>query len=93
MGSAGSKDGVRSTEDWAMSKIEGFERLAAWQKDRNLTRKIYEITRPGALAKDFGLFGQIHRAPVSIMSNVAGGIDIDCGQRDAVDREPHNQWQ
>jgi four helix bundle protein len=53
--------------------IERFEDLLAWQKARELTRKIYVITRQGAFAKDFGLTDQIQRAAVSIMSNIAEG--------------------
>lgn len=54
-----------------MSKIEEFEVLIAWQKARELTRAIYVATRRGAFAKDYGLSGQIQRAAVSIMSNIA----------------------
>lgn len=55
--------------------IERFEDLIAWQKARKLTRDIYQITRQGSFAKDFGLSGQIQRAAVSIMSNVAEGFE------------------
>jgi four helix bundle protein len=55
--------------------IERFEDLIAWQKARELTREIYKITREGIFAKDFGLSGQIQRAAVSIMSNVAEGFE------------------
>ena len=58
-----------------MGKIERFEDLIAWQKARELTRAIYEVTRQGALAKDYGLSGQIQRAAVSIMSNIAEGFE------------------
>jgi four helix bundle protein len=58
-----------------MSKIERFEDLIAWQKARALTRAIYEVTRQGAFAKDFGLAGQVQRAAVSVMSNVAEGFE------------------
>ena len=56
-------------------KIEEFEDLIAWQKARELTRAIYEVTRMGAFAKDYGLSGQIQRAAVSIMSNIAEGFE------------------
>ena len=52
-------------------KIEKFEDLIAWQKARVLTKEIYQITRLGEFAKDFGLSGQIQKASVSIMSNIA----------------------
>ena len=56
-------------------KIEQFEDLIAWQKARELTRAIYEVTRQGAFAKDYGLSGQIQRAAISIMSNIAEGFE------------------
>ncbi len=58
-----------------MSKVERFEDLVAWQKARALTRVIYQLTRQGPFAKDFGLAGQIQRASVSIMSNIAEGFE------------------
>ena len=60
-----------------MSKLERFEDLIAWQKTRVLTRDIYQVSRRGAFARDFGLAGQIQRASVSIMSNIAEGFDRD----------------
>ena len=56
-------------------KVEQFEDLIAWQKARELGRKIYEATKQGSFAKDFGLSGQIQRAAVSVMSNVAEGFE------------------
>src|SRR5262245_18518923 len=56
-------------------KIKRFEDLIAWQKARNLTKKIYEVTRRGRFRNDYGLTGQIQRAAVSIMSNVAEGFE------------------
>jgi four helix bundle protein len=55
--------------------INKFEDLVAWQKARVLTKSIYLATRKEGFAKDFGLSGQIQRASVSIMSNVAEGFD------------------
>jgi len=52
-----------------------FEDLIAWQKARELTRRIYEITRAGEFAKDFRLSSQIQSAAVSIMSNIAEGFE------------------
>ena len=57
------------------ARIERFEELIAWQKARTLSREIYEVTRRGAFARDFGLSGQIQRAAVSIMSNIAEGFE------------------
>jgi four helix bundle protein len=52
-----------------------FEDLDAWKKGRELVNVIYEITRRSSLSKDFGLCGQIQRAGVSTMSNVAEGFE------------------
>jgi four helix bundle protein len=57
------------------TKIGRFEDLVAWQKARVLTRDIYGVTQQGKFAKDFGLSGQIQRAAVSIMSNLAEGFE------------------
>jgi len=56
-------------------KIERFEDLIAWQKARELTKQIYDVTRTGQFSKDFGLKDQIRRASVSVMSNIAEGFD------------------
>lgn len=59
-----------------MGKIERFEGLITWQqKARILTKEIYQITRRPQFVKDFGLCGQIQRASVSIMSNIAEGFE------------------
>lgn len=57
-----------------MGGVGKSEDLVAWQKSRELTKAIYEVTRDGALARDFGLADQMRRASVSIMSNVAEGF-------------------
>lgn len=52
-----------------------FEDLIAWQKARELTKKVYEITGNGTFAKDFGLRDQVRRSSVSIMANIAEGFE------------------
>src|SRR5229473_2180973 len=52
-----------------------FEDLESWQQARQLTRDIYALTREATILKDFGLCGQIQRAGVSTMSNVAEGFE------------------
>lgn len=56
-------------------KVERFEDLIAWQKSRELTTKIYRLTEKEKFGKDFGLKGQIQRACVSVMSNIAEGFE------------------
>ena len=57
-----------------MAKVENFEDFEVWQLARALASKIYELTRDGEFAKDFGLRDQIRRAAVSIVSNIAEGF-------------------
>ena len=56
-------------------RIDKFEDLIAWQKARGLTKEVYQISRRAEFARDFGLSGQIQRASVSIMSNIAEGFE------------------
>jgi four helix bundle protein len=56
-------------------KIEKFEDFIAWQKARQLSRKIYQATNQPGFSRDFGLKDQIRRAAVSIMSNIAEGFE------------------
>lgn len=58
-----------------MAGVNRFEDLIAWQKARELTRKIYQATRNGDFARDYGLRDQIQRAAVSTMSNIAEGFE------------------
>lgn len=56
-------------------RIECFEDFTAWQEARKLATEIYQATRQGAFARDFGLANQIQRAAVSVMSNIAEGYE------------------
>jgi four helix bundle protein len=58
-----------------MSTATRFEELEAWRTARTLTRRVYESTSLGALARDFGRRDQMQRAAVSVMSNIAEGFD------------------
>ncbi|MCF8083751.1 MAG: four helix bundle protein [Deltaproteobacteria bacterium] len=57
--------------------IERFEDIEAWQLARELTRKVYTLTRKGQFARDFGLRGQIQDAAGSSMHNIAEGFDSE----------------
>jgi four helix bundle protein len=58
-----------------MQKAKRFEDLIGWQKARVLTKTICQISKQGLFAYDYGLSGQIQRAAVSIMSNIAEGFE------------------
>lgn len=58
-----------------MSTFQTFEDIEAWQKARELTRRVYDVSDTGALARDFGLRDQMRRACVSILSNIAEGFE------------------
>lgn len=61
--------------DAPVKKIRRFEDLIAWQKARELTKRIYSLTQQGNFERDYGLRDQIRRAAVSVMSNLAEGFD------------------
>ena len=53
-------------------RIERFEDIEAWQLARELTHKVYGLTKKTKFARDFGLKGQIQDAAGSSMHNIAG---------------------
>ena len=57
-----------------MATIERYEDIVGWQKARELTNFVYAITKQQDFARDLALKGQIRRASVSIMSNIAEGF-------------------
>ncbi len=57
-----------------MAQIRKFEEIQAWQCARNLTRMIYLLSNSGGFKNDYALKGQIRRAAISIMSNIAEGF-------------------
>jgi len=57
-----------------MATIKKFEQLLSWQKARELTRYIYQLTKKPKFSKDYGLKDQIQRASVSSMANQAEGF-------------------
>ena len=58
-------------------RIERFEDIEAWQLARELTRKVYGLTKMAKFASDFGLKGQIQNAAGSSMHNIAEGFDAE----------------
>ena len=69
-----------------LMKIERFEDIEAWQPveslkvvrlARELTRKMYRLTKKPGLAKDYVLNRQIQDAAGSSMHNIAEGFDSE----------------
>ena len=58
-------------------KIERFEDIEAWQLARELTRKVYCLTKKQGFAKDYGVKRQIQDAAGSSMHNIAEGFDSE----------------
>ena len=52
-----------------------FEDLDAWNLARGLVKEAYRLTRKPGLDRDYGLSGQLQRAAISIMSNIAEGFE------------------
>jgi len=60
-----------------MATWKRFEDMQVWQKACRLACAVYDMTREGEFARDFGLRDQIRRAAVSIPSNIAEGFEQD----------------
>jgi four helix bundle protein len=58
-------------------RIERFEDIEAWQLARELTRKVYDLTKKTKFTRDFGLKRQIQDAAGSSMHNIAEGFDSE----------------
>jgi four helix bundle protein len=58
-------------------KIEHFEDIEAWQLARELTEKVYLLTKKTRFAKDCELKRQIQDAAGSTMHNIADGFDSE----------------
>lgn len=56
-------------------KIERFEDILSWQEARELTLRVYRISRSGDFSKDRELRDQMRRASGSVMHNIAEGFD------------------
>lgn len=54
-------------------KIKSYRDLLIWQKGIDLVKELYKITKKFPKDERFALIGQIHRASISIPSNIAEG--------------------
>lgn len=57
----------------AMEKIYSFEKLKVWEESRLFVKWIYDTTESFPTSERFGLSGQLRRASVSVVSNLAEG--------------------
>ncbi len=57
-----------------MAGFKRFEDILVWQKARGATRSIYRETIKGEFSTDYDLRGQIRRASISVMANIAEGF-------------------
>jgi four helix bundle protein len=55
--------------------IKKFEDLDSWKTARELTVRVYELTRTERCRRDYGFVDQMRRASVSVMNNVAEGFE------------------
>ena len=58
-----------------MSTVKSFEELTIWKEARELTNRIYILSKRFPKEELYGLTSQIRRASVSIMSNIAEGFN------------------
>ena len=58
-----------------MAAVKDFEELAIFQKARELSAKIYPVTRRGEFKYDTRFVQQIRAAAGSIMDNIAEGFE------------------
>lgn len=53
--------------------MQDFRKLSVWQRARQLTKTVYQLTVDYPESEVFGLRGQMRRASVSICANIAEG--------------------
>ena len=58
-----------------MATIRSFEEFEVWQTAREISRRVYALSRKKPFVYDYGLKDQICRASISIMSNIAEGYE------------------
>ncbi len=54
-------------------KIKSYKELLIWQKGIVLVKDVYNITKGFPKSEKFALIDQIHRAAISVPSNIAEG--------------------
>lgn len=56
-------------------KYSSFEDLPIWQKGRELSKRVFELTDKGSFAKDFRFRDQIRSSSGSVPDNIAEGFE------------------
>ena len=54
-------------------KVSGYKNLILWQEAKKLTILVYKLTENFPKSEEFALKGQMRRASVSVMSQIAEG--------------------
>lgn len=54
-----------------------FRELKVWQKAVDVAVEVYQLTKEGAISRDFGLIDQMRRSAVSVPSNIAEGDELN----------------
>ena len=54
---------------------QGVEELSVYQRARELTNRVYQVTRVGTFVRDYSLVDQVRRASLSVMCNIADGFE------------------
>lgn len=55
--------------------MSNYKELVVWQKAIQLVTDVYKVTRIFPKEEAYGLISQMHRAAISIPSNIAEGHD------------------
>lgn len=55
--------------------VTRFEDLGIWKRSRAFNREVHQMTRRREFARDYARVDQIRRAALSIMNNIAEGIE------------------
>ena len=58
-----------------MATVRDFEDLAIFQKARELSKRVYDITKKEDFKRDYRFVAQIHTSAGSIMDNIAEGFE------------------
>jgi hypothetical protein len=58
-----------------MATVDRFEDLEVWKRARELANTIYDISEVGTFGRYHGLKEQMHRAAISILSNIVEGFE------------------